>query len=159
MHRSLTLALSSTLAIVSGVEAREIFVSNEKGNSITVIDGDRLEVTATIPVGNRPRVANILPGAACTDALRLGAMIVKLQRHPDHLGARARRKRRDHARIDSARHGDDDSPTLHRFGELKIGPGEPGGDGNRVDHDRRHLGTNAPKCQLSCAPCQDIDAG
>ena len=36
-------------------QAREIFVSNEKGNSVTVIDGDKLEVKATIPVGNRPR--------------------------------------------------------------------------------------------------------
>ena len=55
MHRSLPLALSATLLSAAGLEAREIYVSNEKGNSITVIDGDKLEVTATIPVGNRPR--------------------------------------------------------------------------------------------------------
>src|SRR3546814_18880632 len=35
--------------------AMTIFVSNEKGNSITVIDGDTMEVTATVDVGNRPR--------------------------------------------------------------------------------------------------------
>ena len=55
MHRSLPLALAATLLSAAGLEAREIYVSNEKGNSITVIDGDKLEVTATIPVGNRPR--------------------------------------------------------------------------------------------------------
>ena len=55
MHRSLALALPVTLAFAGGLEAREIYVSNEKGNSITVIDGDKLEVTATITVGNRPR--------------------------------------------------------------------------------------------------------
>lgn len=47
-------------------------------------------------------------------------MLVKLERHPDYLGARARGERRDHARIDAARHGDDDSPGLQRFGELEI---------------------------------------
>src|SRR3546814_15238347 len=52
-----------SLAVLSGVamlpvapaEAMTIFVSNEKGTSITVIDGDTMEVTATVDVGNRPR--------------------------------------------------------------------------------------------------------
>src|SRR3546814_10750800 len=35
--------------------AMTIFVSIEKGNSITVIDGDTMEVTATVDVANRPR--------------------------------------------------------------------------------------------------------
>src|SRR3546814_8231696 len=69
------------------------------------------------PVGDRARVADVLPGAARPDTLRLGAMIIELQRHPDHLGARARRERRDDARIDTARHGDDDSPVLQRRSE------------------------------------------
>ena len=55
MYRSLALALLGTVCLSAAPQAREIFVSNEKGNSITVIDGDKLEVKATIPVGNRPR--------------------------------------------------------------------------------------------------------
>ncbi len=35
--------------------AETIYVSNEKGNSITVIDGATLAVTATWPVGRRAR--------------------------------------------------------------------------------------------------------
>ena len=31
------------------------YVSNEKGNSISIIDTDKLEVTKTVPVGHRPR--------------------------------------------------------------------------------------------------------
>ena len=35
--------------------AYTVYVSNEKGNSLTVIDSATLEVQATIPVGQRPR--------------------------------------------------------------------------------------------------------
>ena len=35
--------------------AETIFVSNEKDNTITAIDGKTLEVIKTIPVGRRPR--------------------------------------------------------------------------------------------------------
>ena len=35
--------------------AGEIWVTNEKDNTISVIDVDTLEVTRTIPVGERPR--------------------------------------------------------------------------------------------------------
>jgi PQQ-dependent catabolism-associated beta-propeller protein len=35
--------------------AYKIFVSNEKENTISVIDSEKLEVVHTIPVGNRPR--------------------------------------------------------------------------------------------------------
>lgn len=31
------------------------YVSNEKGNSITLIDTAKMEVTKTVPVGHRPR--------------------------------------------------------------------------------------------------------
>src|SRR5271170_4988655 len=31
------------------------FVSNEKGNSISVVDTDKMETVATIPTGQRPR--------------------------------------------------------------------------------------------------------
>ena len=46
MYRSLALALLGTACLSATPQAREIFVSNEKGNSITVIDGDKLEVKA-----------------------------------------------------------------------------------------------------------------
>jgi len=35
--------------------AETIYVTNEKGNTVSVIDGTTLEVTKTIPVGERPR--------------------------------------------------------------------------------------------------------
>ncbi len=38
-----------------GAEARTIFVSNEKGNSISIVDGDTLELIKEVPVGQRPR--------------------------------------------------------------------------------------------------------
>ncbi|WP_346432992.1 PQQ-dependent catabolism-associated beta-propeller protein [Breoghania sp.] len=43
------------------VAVQTIFVSNEKGNSITVIDAKTREVTATIPVGERPRDIALSP--------------------------------------------------------------------------------------------------
>ena len=49
------LLIAATLALPGLASAREIYVSNEKGNTITIVDGDKLEVKATVPVGNRPR--------------------------------------------------------------------------------------------------------
>ena len=43
------------LALAGGRRRLEIFVSNEKGNSISIVDGDTLELIETVPVGNRPR--------------------------------------------------------------------------------------------------------
>jgi len=52
-------ALAGTLALGCAAAGRaaavEIFVSNEKGNSISIVDGDTLELIETVPVGNRPR--------------------------------------------------------------------------------------------------------
>src|SRR3546814_19865775 len=42
-------------------EAMTIFVSNEKGNSISVVNGETLEVTDTVEVGNRPRGIALSP--------------------------------------------------------------------------------------------------
>src|SRR3546814_2906658 len=53
--RSLAVLSVAAMLPVAPAEAMTIFVSNEKGNSITVIDGDTMEVTATVDVGNRPR--------------------------------------------------------------------------------------------------------
>src|SRR5271167_1594233 len=39
----------------------QIFVSNEKSGDVTVIDGSDFKVTATIPVGKRPRGIHVSP--------------------------------------------------------------------------------------------------
>ena len=43
------------MASATPAYAYTAYVSNEKGNSITVIDTDKLEATATVKVGRRPR--------------------------------------------------------------------------------------------------------
>src|SRR5918911_2036615 len=56
------LTATAALILVTGAaQARELFVTNEKGNTVTVVDGDTLKVTATVPVGNRPRGIVISP--------------------------------------------------------------------------------------------------
>ena len=57
---SRTLQRTVWLLIVGGVlaspaEAARLYVSNEDGHSVTVIDADSAAVIATIPVGKRPR--------------------------------------------------------------------------------------------------------
>ncbi|HAN63246.1 MAG TPA: hypothetical protein DCQ79_05160, partial [Rhizobiales bacterium] len=54
--------LAATIAATIGLTAAAgpataytVYVSNEKGNSITVLDSATLEVKETIPVGQRPR--------------------------------------------------------------------------------------------------------
>jgi YVTN family beta-propeller protein len=39
----------------------QVFVTNEKSGDVTVIDGNSLKVTATIPVGKRPRGIHVSP--------------------------------------------------------------------------------------------------
>src|SRR3989442_906667 len=46
-------ALAFVMASPAG--AFTAYVSNEKGNSISIIDTDKMEVTKTVPVGHRPR--------------------------------------------------------------------------------------------------------
>ena len=41
--------------MASPVGAFTAYVSNEKGNSISIIDTGKMEVTKTVPVGHRPR--------------------------------------------------------------------------------------------------------
>jgi YVTN family beta-propeller protein len=48
-------AIGSLIGIAGDALAYTVYVSNEKGNSITVIDSDTLEVKETVPVGQRPR--------------------------------------------------------------------------------------------------------
>ena len=46
---------AAILAATLPAQAAEIWVTNEKSNTISVIDVDTLEVTRTIEVGQRPR--------------------------------------------------------------------------------------------------------
>ena len=55
MTRWVGMALALACALAGRAEAAEIFVSNEKGNSISIVDGATLELIETVPVGNRPR--------------------------------------------------------------------------------------------------------
>ena len=48
-------AIGSLISVAGDALAYTVYVSNEKGNSITVIDSDTLEVKETIRVGQRPR--------------------------------------------------------------------------------------------------------
>ena len=57
--RFVALLLSTVLALPSA--AITVYVSSEKDNTITVIDGDSLEVINTVSVGNRPRGIELSP--------------------------------------------------------------------------------------------------
>ncbi|MEO0910873.1 MAG: hypothetical protein AAFX96_11245, partial [Pseudomonadota bacterium] len=48
-------ALLATTALTTSVTADEIWVSNEKDDTVSVIDVETLEVIRTIEVGERPR--------------------------------------------------------------------------------------------------------
>src|SRR6202453_4015160 len=51
-----SILLATFLAIgMQPASAFLAFVSNEKGNSISVVDTDKMETVATIPTGQRPR--------------------------------------------------------------------------------------------------------
>ena len=55
-HNILPLStLLAGIALTSVAEANMAYVSNEKGNTISVIDLDKMETVATVPVGERPR--------------------------------------------------------------------------------------------------------
>src|SRR4030042_4863576 len=52
------IVVAATMGVIVAVDpaaAYTVYVSNEKGNSITVLDSVTLEVKETIPVGQRPR--------------------------------------------------------------------------------------------------------
>ena len=50
-----TMAAAIGFGLAGAAQAYTVYISNEKGNSHTVIDSDTLEVQTTIPVGQRPR--------------------------------------------------------------------------------------------------------
>ena len=55
--RSVLVTLLPAALVLSSTPtaAETAYVSNEKDNTITVIDGATLQATATVPVGQRPR--------------------------------------------------------------------------------------------------------
>ena len=71
MTRCLPLAVALMVLVGFDAEARTIFVSNEKGNSISIIDGDSLELIEEIAVGQRPRGHRARQGRQASLYLRL----------------------------------------------------------------------------------------
>jgi PQQ-dependent catabolism-associated beta-propeller protein len=58
MQRGLGVLSAATavwLTLGAGADARTIYVSNEQGNTISIVDGDSLEMVKEIEVGERPR--------------------------------------------------------------------------------------------------------
>ena len=53
--RVLSAATVGWLALGVAAEARTIYVSNEQGNTVSIVDGDSLELVQEVPVGERPR--------------------------------------------------------------------------------------------------------
>ena len=47
--------VAALLATAAPAQAYKVFVSNERGNTVTVLDGATWEVLAEFPAGNRPR--------------------------------------------------------------------------------------------------------
>ncbi len=69
------------------------------------------------PGGDVARVVDVLAGAAGALAVGRRAMVVELHRHADDVVAFARQQRRGDARIDAARHRDDDAGVLGGLGQ------------------------------------------
>ena len=58
------LSATTGLALLISADAalaNRVFVTNERSNDVTVIDGETFEVIGTYPVGNRPRGITISP--------------------------------------------------------------------------------------------------
>jgi hypothetical protein len=72
------------------------------------------------PVRHLSRVVDVLARTAASGALHRRAVIVELQRHPDHFGAAARGQRGNDRTVDAARHGDDDPRAPCRPAKLEV---------------------------------------
>ncbi|MGY9048702.1 MAG: hypothetical protein ACKVKF_17050, partial [Rhodobacterales bacterium] len=53
--------LLSTVALSAPAYANNVFVTNEKGNTVSVLDSETWEVIAEFDAGNRPRGITIAP--------------------------------------------------------------------------------------------------
>jgi hypothetical protein len=70
-------------------------------------------------VGDELGIIDILAGAAGSGSANSFTMIVKLQRHPDDLGAGSRGERGCDRTVDAAGHGDDDAGLPRRPGKIE----------------------------------------
>jgi YVTN family beta-propeller protein len=61
---ALVLGATALLGASLAAHAGRAYVSNEDGHSVTVIDTDKNEVVATVPVGKRPRGISVSPDGA-----------------------------------------------------------------------------------------------
>ena len=64
MHENLTVVGSLLIAgalSLTPASAGTLFISNEKDNTVTVIDSETLKVVKTIPTGLRPRGMVLTP--------------------------------------------------------------------------------------------------
>lgn len=61
LHKLLVLACMLFPAVAMAAGTNRIFVTNEHSNDVSVINGETLEVEATIPVGERPRGIGFSP--------------------------------------------------------------------------------------------------
>jgi len=61
MYRTALSAAAALLALGAAADARTIYVSNEKGNSISILDGQSLELVEEVKVGERPRGIALSP--------------------------------------------------------------------------------------------------
>ena len=71
------------------------------------------------PGGDVARVVDVLAGAAGALAVGRRAVVIELHRHADDVVAVARQQRRGDARIDAARHRDDDARVLGGLGQAE----------------------------------------
>jgi YVTN family beta-propeller protein len=58
---ALCAALAAGFPVALQAATYQVFVTNERSGDVTVIDGGNLKVTATIPVGKRPRGIHVSP--------------------------------------------------------------------------------------------------
>ena len=59
--RTILAACCLTALLTSPALANKVYVSNEKGNTVTVLDSETWEVLTEFPAGNRPRGITISP--------------------------------------------------------------------------------------------------
>ena len=70
-------------------------------------------------LGDPARVVDVLAGAAGALAMGRGAVVVELERDADDVVALLREERRDHGRVDAARHRDDDARVGRRLRQIE----------------------------------------
>jgi YVTN family beta-propeller protein len=61
MKQCLRITALGSLLVGFPAAPYQVYVTNERSGDVTVIDGGKLEVTATIPVGKRPRGIHVSP--------------------------------------------------------------------------------------------------